>query len=95
MSVIGVAYALGAGVCWALYIIFGRRAGTAHGGQVTALGTAIGALMIVPIGYASSGAQLSVVVSNASNSVTSDSATLTVRKYVVSEPASPAWLAVR
>jgi inner membrane transporter RhtA len=58
LSVIGVAYALGAGLCWALYIIFGRRAGTAHGGQVTALGTAIGAVMIVPIGYASSGAQL-------------------------------------
>jgi inner membrane transporter RhtA len=58
LSVIGVAYALGAGLCWALYIIFGRRAGTAHGGQVTALGTAIGAVMIFPIGYASSGAQM-------------------------------------
>jgi inner membrane transporter RhtA len=58
LSVLGVAYALGAGVCWALYIIFGRRAGTAHGGQITALGTAIGAVMIVPVGYATSGAQL-------------------------------------
>jgi inner membrane transporter RhtA len=58
LSVLGVAYALGAGVCWALYIIFGRRAGTAHGGQITALGTAIGAVMIVPVGYANSGPQL-------------------------------------
>jgi inner membrane transporter RhtA len=58
LSVLGVAYALGAGVCWALYIVYGRRAGTAHGGQITALGTAIGALMIVPIGYAGNGAQL-------------------------------------
>jgi len=58
LSVVGVAYALGAGVCWALYIVFGRRAGVAHGGQITALGTAIGAIMIVPIGYAHSGAQL-------------------------------------
>ena len=49
---------LGAGVCWALYILFGRRAGAAHGGQITALGTVIGALMIVPIGYAHSGATL-------------------------------------
>jgi inner membrane transporter RhtA len=58
LSILGVAYALGAGVCWALYIIFGRRAGSAHGGQITSLGTAIGALMIVPIGYASNGTQL-------------------------------------
>jgi inner membrane transporter RhtA len=58
LSAVGVAYALGAGVCWALYIVFGRRAGTAHGGQITALGTVIGALMIVPIGYTHSGVRL-------------------------------------
>jgi inner membrane transporter RhtA len=58
LSAAGVAYALGAGACWALYIVYGRRAGTAHGGQITALGTVIGALMIVPIGFAHSGAQL-------------------------------------
>ncbi|HTD73538.1 MAG TPA: EamA family transporter [Steroidobacteraceae bacterium] len=58
LSAVGVAYALGAGVCWALYIVYGRRAGTAHGGQITALGTVIGALMIVPIGFAHSGSQL-------------------------------------
>ncbi|HEX3915288.1 MAG TPA: EamA family transporter [Steroidobacteraceae bacterium] len=58
LSAVGVAYALGAGGCWALYIIFGRRAGAAHGGQITALGTVTGAMMIVPIGYAHSGMQL-------------------------------------
>jgi inner membrane transporter RhtA len=58
ISVLGVAYALGAGACWALYILFGRRAGAAHGGQITALGTVIGALMIVPVGFAQSGAAL-------------------------------------
>jgi inner membrane transporter RhtA len=58
LSVLGVLYALGAGACWALYILFGRRAGAAHGGQITSLGTVIGALMIVPIGYAHSGAAL-------------------------------------
>ena len=58
LSVLGVTYALGAGVCWALYILFGRRAGAAHGGQITALGTVIGALMIVPVGFAHSGAAL-------------------------------------
>jgi inner membrane transporter RhtA len=58
LSVLGVAYALAAGACWALYILFGRRAGAAHGGQITSLGTVIGALVIVPIGFAHSGTQL-------------------------------------
>jgi inner membrane transporter RhtA len=58
LSVLGVVYALAAGACWALYIVFGRRAGTDHGGQITSLGTVIGACMIVPIGLAHSGAQL-------------------------------------
>ena len=55
---VGVACALAAGACWALYIIFGRKAGAAHGGQTTALGTLIGAVFIVPIGLAHSGTQL-------------------------------------
>jgi inner membrane transporter RhtA len=58
LSLIGVAYALGAGLCWALYIVFGRRAGAAHGGQITALGTTIGALMIVPLVVAHTGTQI-------------------------------------
>lgn len=58
LSLIGVLYALGAGACWALYILFGRRAGSAHGGQITSLGTVIGAVMIVPVGFAHSGTAL-------------------------------------
>ena len=58
LSTLGIAYALAAGVCWALYIVFGRKAGTAHGGQITSLGMVIGAFIIVPIGYAHSGTQL-------------------------------------
>jgi len=54
----GIACALAAGACWALYIIFGRKAGAAHGGRTTAWGTLIGAIFIVPIGLAHSGAQL-------------------------------------
>ncbi len=54
----GVACGLAAGACWALYIHFGRKAGAAHGGQTTALGMLIGAVMIVPIGAASAGWQL-------------------------------------
>jgi inner membrane transporter RhtA len=54
----GVLYGLAAGVFWALYIHFGRKAGAAHGGQITALGMVIGAVVIVPIGIAEAGAQL-------------------------------------
>jgi inner membrane transporter RhtA len=50
LSSTGVIYALCAGFCWALYILFGQKAGTAHGGASAALGTLIGALVIVPIG---------------------------------------------
>jgi inner membrane transporter RhtA len=55
---LGVACGFAAGACWALYIVFGRKAGAAHGGQTTALGTVIGAIVIVPIGFAQSGTQL-------------------------------------
>jgi inner membrane transporter RhtA len=54
----GVACALAAGLCWALYIHFGRQAGATHGGQTTALGMLVGCLMIVPIGVAEAGMQL-------------------------------------
>jgi inner membrane transporter RhtA len=55
---VGIACALAAGMCWALYIVFGRKAGAAHGGQTTAWGTLIGAVFIVPIGVAHSGTLL-------------------------------------
>jgi inner membrane transporter RhtA len=59
LSVVGIVLALAAGVCWALYIVYGRRAGTSHGGgAATALGMCISSLFIVPIGLASNGAHL-------------------------------------
>jgi inner membrane transporter RhtA len=54
----GVIYGLAAGLCWAMYIFFGRKAGKAHGGQITALGMLIGAIVIVPIGIAEAGTRL-------------------------------------
>ena len=54
----GVVYGLAAGVFWALYIHFGRKAGAAHGGQITALGMLIGAIVVVPIGVVQAGAHL-------------------------------------
>ena len=58
LDIPGVAYALAAGVFWALYIFFGRKAGAAHGGQTTALGMTVAAIFIVPIGAAQAGMQL-------------------------------------
>ncbi|MDE2305752.1 MAG: EamA family transporter [Gammaproteobacteria bacterium] len=54
----GAAFALGAGACWALYIVFGRRAGELYAGATAALGVAAGAALIVPIGAFSVGARL-------------------------------------
>jgi inner membrane transporter RhtA len=55
---VGIGYALAAGVCWAIYIVFGQKAGNAHGGQTTAIGTVVGAIVIVPFGIAHAGAAL-------------------------------------
>jgi inner membrane transporter RhtA len=54
---VGVVYALAAGVCWALYIVFGQRAGRAHGAAST-WGMLIAAVAIVPIGVADAGLSL-------------------------------------
>jgi inner membrane transporter RhtA len=58
LNTAGVGYGMVAGLFWALYIYFGRKAGAAHGGQTTALGMVIGAIVIVPIGVAEAGAHL-------------------------------------
>lgn len=55
---VGVAYALGAGVCWALYIVFGQKAGAEHGVAVTAWGAMIAAACVLPIGVAVAGKTL-------------------------------------
>ena len=55
---VGVACALGAGVCWALYIVFGQKAGADHGAQAVALGAAIAAVVAVPWGVVESGMAL-------------------------------------
>jgi inner membrane transporter RhtA len=54
----GAALALGAGVCWALYIIFGQRAGAEHGGHTVALGTVVAAIIVFPIGVYSAGSAM-------------------------------------
>ena len=54
----GAGYALGAGVCWALYILFGQKAGADNGVQTAALGVMIAALFVTPFGVAHAGTAL-------------------------------------
>ena len=55
---LGMALALGAGVCWASYILFGQRAGAAHGAQTVAFGTLVAAMLVFPVGLWSVGSEL-------------------------------------
>ena len=55
---IGVLYALGAAVGWGTYIVLGQRAGAAFGGDAVALGSAIGALVAVPVGVIHAGSAM-------------------------------------
>jgi len=48
----GVMLAIAAGGFWALYILFGQKAGAELGGQATAYGMAVAALVAAPIGLA-------------------------------------------
>jgi len=55
---VGAAFALAAGACWAIYIVFGQRAGVAHGPTAAAWGMLIGSCVAVPIGVASARTKL-------------------------------------
>ena len=55
---LGVAAALGAGFCWAMYIVFGKRVSTLKGGHVVAWGMLVAALCTVPVGIAQAGSAL-------------------------------------
>lgn len=55
---VGVGYALAAGLGWALYILFGQKAGVAYGHDAVTWGIAIGALLAVPAGAAHAGTAL-------------------------------------
>lgn len=57
-SVAGVLYGLGAGACWAFYIIWGRKAGARHGSSAVPLGTFVAGIMGLTIGMTQLGTQL-------------------------------------
>jgi inner membrane transporter RhtA len=54
----GVMFALAAGFFWALYIVFGQKAGRAHGATASTWGLLVAACLIVPIGVAQAGPAL-------------------------------------
>ena len=55
---LGVACALLAGVGWALYIVFGQKAGRAHGPTAATWGLMVAAAVTVPLGVIDAGARL-------------------------------------
>ncbi|WP_027014936.1 EamA family transporter [Comamonas composti] len=55
---LGMACAAGAAVCWALYIVLGRRLGAIPSGQAVSLGLLCAALVVVPVGVVQAGAKL-------------------------------------
>ncbi|MFJ2447618.1 threonine/homoserine exporter RhtA [Pseudomonas sp. NPDC087626] len=58
IDLMGAGYALAAGVCWALYILFGQKAGADNGVQTAALGVMIAAIFVTPFGVAHAGTAL-------------------------------------
>lgn len=55
---VGVLYALGAGACWAGYILAGRLAGADHGIQAPAVGMIFATIIVLPLGIADAGSNL-------------------------------------
>lgn len=55
LDLTGAALAMGAGACWAVYIISGQRAGEEHGPATVAMGSLIAAAIFVPVGVLQAG----------------------------------------
>lgn len=51
----GVLWALAAALCWALYILCGKRTGHLHPGHTVSLGLLAAAMVVVPVGIAHAG----------------------------------------
>lgn len=59
LDIIGIAFGFGSGLFWALYIIFGKRAGSSiQGIDSVAWGTLIAALIVTPLGFYTDGMAL-------------------------------------
>jgi inner membrane transporter RhtA len=58
LDLAGVGFAMGAGICWALYIVFGKRASKVEGSTAVALGMVAACIVTIPIGMATEGSRL-------------------------------------
>ncbi|MBD8553767.1 EamA family transporter [Rhizobium sp. CFBP 8762] len=54
----GVGYAFAAGICWGIYIVSGKRAGSVLGAQAPALGMILAAVVVLPFGLVEAGTVL-------------------------------------
>ena len=55
---LGLLFAFGAALSWAMYIVFGKRVSTLASGQAVSLGMLVAALFALPIGIANAGAAM-------------------------------------
>ena len=55
---LGVAFAFTAGICWALYIVFGQRVALRYGAMATPMGMLAATLVVAPVGIFHAGAAL-------------------------------------
>jgi len=55
---VGIAFAAGAALCWALYIVFGKRASQAGAATAVALGMTVASLITLPVGVAAAGSKI-------------------------------------
>jgi inner membrane transporter RhtA len=55
---VGIAFALGAGVCWALYIVIGQRVADRIGAFATPMGMLVAAMVVTPFGISVAGTSL-------------------------------------
>ena len=55
---LGIAYALGAGACWAVYIVIGQRVADRIGAFATPMGMLVAALVVTPAGISVAGTSL-------------------------------------
>ena len=58
VDITGALYALAAGGCWALYIIFGKKSGMQNGPTTVAIGVGIATCCFAPIGFWQNGMAL-------------------------------------
>ena len=54
----GIAYALGAGICWGIYIVLGQGVADRFGGLATPMGMLVAALVVTPFGLIEAGSSL-------------------------------------